>query len=109
MKSYRRLVCSSTRIPPRLNRFRVRALLMVAMMMMARPTTDVGEEEDFREFLGRFGPHAGLAAGRCRLMIALMTERSVIACCVSSETKARVRALAEREGITESTFVRQLL
>lgn len=42
-------------------------------------------------------------------MIALMAERAVIACCVTSETKARVRALAEREGITESTLVRQLL
>jgi hypothetical protein len=42
-------------------------------------------------------------------MIALMAERAVIACCVTPETKARVRALAEREGITESTLVRQLL
>ena len=65
--------------------------------------------ENFREFWGGFGLDAGLAAGRCRLMIALMAERAVIACCVTSETKARVRALAEREGITESTLVRQLL
>jgi hypothetical protein len=53
--------------------------------------------------------NAGLAAGRCRLMIALMAERSVIACCVTPEMKARVRLLAEREGITESNLVRQLL
>jgi hypothetical protein len=42
-------------------------------------------------------------------MITLMAKRALIACCVTSETKARVRALAEREGITESTLVRQLL
>jgi hypothetical protein len=42
-------------------------------------------------------------------MMALMAERAVIACCVTFETKARVRAIAERKGITESTFVRQLL
>jgi len=39
----------------------------------------------------------------------LMTEFALIACRVPSETKARVRQLAEREGITESTLVRQLL
>jgi predicted DNA binding CopG/RHH family protein len=38
-----------------------------------------------------------------------MAERALIACCVTLETKARVRALAEREGITESMLVRQLL
>ena len=42
-------------------------------------------------------------------MIALMAERAVIACCVTSDTKARVRAIAERDGITESILVRQLL
>ena len=42
-------------------------------------------------------------------MITLMVKQALIACCVTSETKARVRALAEREGITESTLVRQLL
>jgi predicted DNA binding CopG/RHH family protein len=38
-----------------------------------------------------------------------MTEHALIACRVTSETKARVRKLAERDGITESTLVRQLL
>jgi predicted DNA binding CopG/RHH family protein len=38
-----------------------------------------------------------------------MPEYALIACRVTSETKARVRSLAEREGITESTLVRQLL
>jgi hypothetical protein len=42
-------------------------------------------------------------------MITLMAERGLIACWVTSEMKARVRALANREGITESTLVRQLL
>jgi hypothetical protein len=31
-------------------------------------------------------------------MIALMAKQTQIACCVTPETKARVRALAEREG-----------
>ena len=34
---------------------------------------------------------------------------ALIACRVTSETKARVRRLAERDGITESTLLRQLL
>ena len=38
-----------------------------------------------------------------------MPEFALIACRVTSETKARVRRLAEREGITESTLLRQLL
>ena len=38
-----------------------------------------------------------------------MTEFALIACRVTSETKARVRRLAERDGITESALLRQLL
>ena len=38
-----------------------------------------------------------------------MPEFALIACRVTSETKARVRKLAERDGITESALVRQLL
>lgn len=38
-----------------------------------------------------------------------MSQFALIACRVSLETKARVRQLAEREGITESTLLRQLL
>jgi len=38
-----------------------------------------------------------------------MPEFALIACRVTSETKARVRRLAERDGITESTLLRQLL
>ena len=38
-----------------------------------------------------------------------MTDFALIACRVTSETKARVRRLAERDGITESTLLRQLL
>ena len=38
-----------------------------------------------------------------------MTEFALIACRVTSQTKARVRRLAERDGITESTLLRQLL
>lgn len=38
-----------------------------------------------------------------------MTQFALIACRVTSETKARVRRLAERDGITESTLLRQLL
>ena len=38
-----------------------------------------------------------------------MPEFALIACRVTSETKARVRRLAERDGITESALVRQLL
>ena len=41
--------------------------------------------------------------------IARMTEFALIACRVTSETKARVRRLAERDGITESALLRQLL
>ena len=38
-----------------------------------------------------------------------MTADAYITCRVSSETKARVRALARREGINESALVRRLL
>src|SRR5215469_2650031 len=38
-----------------------------------------------------------------------MAQFALIACRVSLETKVRVRQLAEREGITESTLLRQLL
>jgi predicted DNA-binding ribbon-helix-helix protein len=38
-----------------------------------------------------------------------MTEFALIACRVTWETKARVRRLAERDGITESALLRQLL
>jgi hypothetical protein len=38
-----------------------------------------------------------------------MTEFALIACRVTSETKARVRRLAARGGITESALLRQLL
>jgi predicted DNA binding CopG/RHH family protein len=61
------------------------------------------------EFLGKETKNAGLAAGCCRLKISGMPEFALIACRVTSETKARVRCLAEREGITESTLLRQLL
>lgn len=42
-------------------------------------------------------------------MITGMSEFAVVACRVSLEKKALVRRLAEREGITESSLVRQLL
>jgi predicted DNA binding CopG/RHH family protein len=42
-------------------------------------------------------------------MITHMTDHALIACRVTSETKARVRALAARDGITESTLIKQLL
>ena len=38
-----------------------------------------------------------------------MSEFALIACRVTSETKARVRRLAERDGLTESALLRQLL
>jgi hypothetical protein len=38
-----------------------------------------------------------------------MPEFALIACRVTSETKARVRRLADRDGITESTLLRRLL
>src|SRR5579871_553936 len=38
-----------------------------------------------------------------------MTDFALIACRVTSETKARVRQLAQRDGVTESALVRQLL
>src|SRR5579864_4179165 len=38
-----------------------------------------------------------------------MSEFALIACRVTPETKARVRRLAERDGITESALLRQLL
>jgi hypothetical protein len=38
-----------------------------------------------------------------------MGDHAFIACRVTSETKQRVRTLAQREGITESTLVKQLL
>ena len=42
-------------------------------------------------------------------MITRMPQFALVACRVPSDTKDRVRRLAEREGITESTLVRQLL
>ncbi|MGB6603625.1 MAG: hypothetical protein WA747_14595 [Steroidobacteraceae bacterium] len=42
-------------------------------------------------------------------MITDMTDHALIACRVTSQTKARVRALATRQGITESTLVKRLL
>jgi hypothetical protein len=41
--------------------------------------------------------------------IAVMTADAFIICRVTSETKARVRALAARDGIAESTLIKQLL
>jgi hypothetical protein len=38
-----------------------------------------------------------------------MTDHALIACRVTLETKARVRRLARREGITESALIKQLL
>ena len=38
-----------------------------------------------------------------------MTKDAFIACRVTPETKARVRALAAREGIAESALIKQLL
>lgn len=38
-----------------------------------------------------------------------MTKDAFIACRVTTETKARVRALAAREGIAESVLIKQLL
>jgi hypothetical protein len=42
-------------------------------------------------------------------MIMLVPDHALIACRVTLETKSRVRRLAEREGITESTLIKQLL
>lgn len=42
-------------------------------------------------------------------MITRMSDFALIACRVTPETKARVRRLAERDGITESALLRQLL
>ena len=42
-------------------------------------------------------------------MITGMSEFALIACRVTPETKARVRRLAERDGITESALLRQFL
>jgi hypothetical protein len=41
--------------------------------------------------------------------MSLMSDFALIACRVTSRMKARVRTLAEREGITESALLRQLL
>jgi hypothetical protein len=38
-----------------------------------------------------------------------MSNHALIACRVTLETKARVRSLAQRDGITESAFIKQLL
>jgi len=38
-----------------------------------------------------------------------MSDHALIACRVTLETKARVRSLARRDGITESAFIKQLL
>jgi hypothetical protein len=38
-----------------------------------------------------------------------MTDHALIACRVTLETKARVRKLAQRDGITESALIKQLL
>ena len=61
------------------------------------------------EFWRKKPKNAGLAAGCCRITITLVAADAFIICRVTSETKARVRALAEREGINESTLLKQLL
>jgi len=38
-----------------------------------------------------------------------MTDHALIACRVTLQTKARVRRLAQRDGITESALIKQLL
>ena len=53
--------------------------------------------------------NAGLALPSCDHKIVRMSEFAFISCRVTSEKKALLRRLAEREGITESTLVRQLL
>jgi predicted DNA binding CopG/RHH family protein len=53
--------------------------------------------------------YAGLAAGRCCITIGVMAADAFIHCRVTSDQKALVRRLAEREGINESTLVKQLL
>jgi antitoxin component of RelBE/YafQ-DinJ toxin-antitoxin module len=50
-----------------------------------------------------------LATGRCCLTIGVMAANAFIHCRVTSDMKRLVRRLAEREGITESTLVKQLL
>jgi len=50
-----------------------------------------------------------MAAGCCRITITVMAADAFIICRVTSETKARVRALAARDGIGESTLIKQLL
>jgi predicted DNA binding CopG/RHH family protein len=44
-----------------------------------------------------------------RITITIMAADAFIICRVTSETKARVRALAARDGIGESTLIKQLL
>ena len=61
------------------------------------------------EFWRKKPKNAGLAAGCCRITITLVAAGAFIICRVTSETKARVRALAEGEGINESTLLKQLL
>jgi len=65
--------------------------------------------EDFRQFWGRFAVYAGLAAGRCRSTILRVIADSSIHCRVTSDTKALVRRLAERDRITESALLKRLL
>jgi len=50
-----------------------------------------------------------LAAGRCRCTITRVIKDAYITCRVTSETKDRVRRLAQRERIHESALVKQLL
>lgn len=54
-------------------------------------------------------PNAGLAAGRRRITIGVMAADAFIHCRVTSDVKALVCRLAERDGINESTLVKQLL
>jgi predicted DNA binding CopG/RHH family protein len=62
-----------------------------------------------REYLRKFEAYAGLAAGRCCITMGVMAADAFIHCRVTSDVKALVRRLAEREGINESTLVKQLL
>jgi predicted DNA binding CopG/RHH family protein len=65
--------------------------------------------KNYREFLDKSGMYAGLAAGRCRITIGVMAADAFIHYRVTSEVKALVRRLAERDGINESTLAKQLL
>jgi mobilization protein MobC len=72
---------------------------------------DINEPESHNNLKswGETTPILRLAATRCGRTMSVMAANAFINCRVTSQTKTLARALAERQGITESALLKELL